>query len=454
MAFVSCTSSLPNPRSITLKISCPSCEAKYSIGDDKVQSRLAKIRCRKCGVDIVIDGRVQPPTVSVGESTAAAHETMQQAAAASTPSYTIDFGENDQRTMTLDEVVASYNAGYITPETFIWADGMSDWTPLAQITEIVDALNAAAAPARSATASRSPAPTAARTTTTATTAAKTSTRSPGRGGADLFGSIAHAGGEEDMARQAAHSEPAAPQATTGARNESSVLFSLSALTSSAKSAPGPTQSMGITSSSSAASREDSGLIDLKALTAQASDASASSTAGGVGGLGASPLGGLGAPLGGLGAPLGGAAPAQSGMLPALADVSYPQQKNRTGMFIGGGIAVGAIAIALVFLLKPEPPPPPKVEPVKVIEYKTREPEPIKETVAKPPTTGEASATPAPKAAAGKWRPKPKSAGSSSGEKDNSGSSSPPPSAPKSNTGKCGCAPGDLACNMRCAAKGS
>ncbi|MGE5789192.1 MAG: zinc-ribbon domain-containing protein, partial [Myxococcales bacterium] len=83
-----------------MKISCPSCEAKYSIGDDKVQNRLAKIRCRKCGVDIVIDGRVQPPTVSVGD-TAAAPQAMQAAAIAS-HSYTIDFGENDQRTMTLE----------------------------------------------------------------------------------------------------------------------------------------------------------------------------------------------------------------------------------------------------------------------------------------------------------------------------------------------------------------
>jgi len=449
-----------------LKISCPSCEAKYSIGDDKVQSRLAKIRCRKCGVDIVIDGRVQPPTVSVGDTTVAAHESMQQAAAAATPSYTIDFGENDQRTMTLDEVVASYNAGQITPDTFIWADGMSDWTALGQIPEIVDALNAAAAaPAKSATASRSPSPTATKTTTAAATAAKASARGTGRGGADLFGAIAHAGGEEDMALQAS-TAPAA-QVTTGARNESSVLFSLSALTSSAKSAPGPTQSRVLGSSSSAASREDSGLIDLKALTSQASDAaSAALTSGGVAGLGASPLGGLGgglgaplgglgAPLGGFGAPLGGAAPAHSGLMPALGDVSYPQQKNRMGLFIGGGIAVAAIVGGLVFALKPEPPPPPKVEPVKIIEYKTREPEPIKETVAKPPTTGEASATAAPKAAAPKWRagPKPggKASGSSGGDKE-SGSSAPPPTTPKPSS-KCGCSPSDLACNMRCAAKG-
>jgi predicted Zn finger-like uncharacterized protein len=447
-----------------LKISCPSCEAKYSIGDDKVQGRLAKIRCRKCGADIVIDGRAQPPTVSVGDS-AASPETMQAVAAAS-HSYTIDFGESDQRTMTLEEIVASYNAGYITPESFVWADGMSDWTPLGQVAEIVDALNTAAVSSvqTSSTAAAGHPQTTTATTATATPApAKAAARATGRGGTDLFGALSRAGGEEDMARQAAVSEPTAHQpATSGARNESSVLFSLSALTSSAKSAP--SQSHGL-SSSSAASREDSGLIDLKALTAQASSEAAAASSAGVGLSAPSPLGGLGSPLGGLGAPLGGAPAVQAGFglgAPALADVSYPQKKNRMGLFIGGGLAVGLVAIALVVALKPEPPAPAKVDTTPVIVYKTREPEPVKEA-AKPPPTGEPSASVAATAAApksagasAKWRPAPAKAKSSSGggskESSSSGASSPAP-APKPASNKCGCAAGDLACNMRCAAKG-
>ena len=39
-----------------MKISCPACSAKYSIADEKVTDKLAKIRCRKCGATIVIDG--------------------------------------------------------------------------------------------------------------------------------------------------------------------------------------------------------------------------------------------------------------------------------------------------------------------------------------------------------------------------------------------------------------
>ena len=457
-----------------MKISCPSCEAKYSIGDDKVQSRLAKIRCRKCGVDIVIDGRVQPPTVSVGEATAAASSTALDAAPTATASagqsFTIDFGESDQRPMTIDEIIVAYNAGQITPETFVWADGMADWTPLGQVPEIVDALNTAA----SAPSAPAPQPVSVRPQVTssvprAAATAKT-TRAQGRGGADLFGSIAHAGSEEDMAQQATH-EPVMPQATTGARNESSVLFSLSALTASAKPTSSATSSMSLSAPSSA-SKDDSGLIDLKALTSQATDTSAAANAGGLGAP--SPLGGLGAPLGGigglgglggLGSPLGGASPVSSALgAPALSDLSYPQKKSRTGLYILGGAGLVGVAVVLGLALQPAPPPPPKAEPVPLVIPKAPEPEPIKPAVteAKPPSTGEsaASASAAPvKPVAGKWKAptkKPSGQGSSGGgdkppTSGDSGAVKKPPAS--GGAGKCGCPPGDLGCAMRCAAKG-
>src|SRR5688572_32228503 len=48
----------PDARPI-VKISCPACAAKYSIADEKVSDRLAKIRCRKCNATIVIDGKAR-----------------------------------------------------------------------------------------------------------------------------------------------------------------------------------------------------------------------------------------------------------------------------------------------------------------------------------------------------------------------------------------------------------
>ena len=39
-----------------MKISCQSCQSKYNVADEKVQGKVVKIRCRKCGATIVVDG--------------------------------------------------------------------------------------------------------------------------------------------------------------------------------------------------------------------------------------------------------------------------------------------------------------------------------------------------------------------------------------------------------------
>jgi predicted Zn finger-like uncharacterized protein len=464
-----------------VKISCPSCAAKYSIADEKVQDRLAKIRCRKCSATIVIDGKVSPAnvytTAGEGEEAHGADQSTETSAvaAASGVEYSVDFGEGDQRSMALGELVTSYNAGQVTAETYIWAEGFSDWKMLQDVPEVVDALNVAAsapepvAPAPAPTPAPAPARAAAR---------------PGRGGAaDLFGRIESAGSEDE---EVATSAPD-PQRTsaplgssssgastnsgagTGARNESSVLFSLSALTAGASK---PSNAAATASKPGAASREDSGLIDLKALTAAAtkSDAGAApavSPLGGIsglgGGLGAPPLG-VASPLGvaplGLGSPLGGT----SGLATA-ADLSMPPQgKSKTGLFIGVGlVAVAAAAVAIAFILKPEPPPP-VATPVAVptTPAPAAAPEPTQEEVtAKPPSTGTAESEDAPDAGAkvaaktgGGGRAK-TSGGSASKKSGGSepAAAAPAAPAPAKKKSPCGCASGDLQCAMRCAAGG-
>ena len=97
--------------------------------------------------------------------------------------------------------------GLISADTYIWKEGMADWQTLSEVKAVADALHAAARPAPAAAVRRND-----------------------LGAApDLFGRIASAGAEDDITTSA-------PQPTfsagTGARNESSVLFSLSALTGS------------------------------------------------------------------------------------------------------------------------------------------------------------------------------------------------------------------------------
>jgi len=441
-----------------VKISCPACAAKYSITDDKVQDRLAKIRCRKCGATIVIDGKAQPPHVytSSGEGT--------EAAEASEPSnnnveYSVDFGEGDQRTLVLKDVVTAYKAGEVTSDTYVWAEGFSDWKPLGEVSEIVEALNAAPAAAspspweNKAAAAEKPAAAAGGAFPRA--AARATSRAAGS--ADLFGRIESAGSEDDVSTSAPEqpSPLATPSASagTGARNESSVLFSLSALTSAAQNQPARS------SSANGASRDDSGLIDLKALTAAAMKNDATGAPPPVAPAFApatpAPLG-VAAPLGfnpPLGSPVG---------LGSLGDVSN-QPRSKAPLYIGGGLAVGLMALAAAYLLKPVPPPPP---PAPVIVQAPAAPAPVAaapeapaaEAVPKAPATG----TPEEKAPDGttpKKRytggaaPKKSGGGATEPTKSSGGSAAPAAEKPAPKRSACGCASGDLQCAMRCAAKG-
>ena len=40
-----------------MKIACQSCQAKYTIADEKVVGKVVKIRCKKCGTTIVVNGQ-------------------------------------------------------------------------------------------------------------------------------------------------------------------------------------------------------------------------------------------------------------------------------------------------------------------------------------------------------------------------------------------------------------
>ncbi len=279
-----------------MKIACQSCQAKYTIADEKVVGKIVKIRCKKCGATIVINGNDPEATnpLPAGEGGS---------------EWTVNVAEGDQRTMTSDDIVEAYQQGVITDDTYCWKDGMGDWLPLREIDELYQAASAGgggatavqggsggadfaplsvrgfddqatmplqrenmggmfgggggnghaeangngaslfgggAAAAPQAPASQPP-PAAAR-------------RAGGRaGGADLFGSAAAAGGEEDVMTSAPHGAQAAvaeePGKLTGQRNENSVLFSLSALTSNSpkveKEKP---------------TADGSGLIDIRALS--------------------------------------------------------------------------------------------------------------------------------------------------------------------------------------------
>src|SRR5271169_1351768 len=99
-----------------MKITCQACAAKYTIADEKVLGKIVKIRCKKCGATIVVNGN--DPSASAGGAAPQAFDYAGQENQGEP--WTVNIADGDQRTMTNNEIVDGYRAGYVTDETFCW----------------------------------------------------------------------------------------------------------------------------------------------------------------------------------------------------------------------------------------------------------------------------------------------------------------------------------------------
>lgn len=355
-----------------MKIVCDNCSAKYSIADEKVAGKVFKIRCKKCTNVIVVRG----------DQIAAAEE--EEAA-----TQVFDYGSDQVWHVVVDgdqqgpyapmQLGMMITEGTIDWEAYVWKEGFDGWKPARDVPELVTAISGeqpaddqgAAAAAGGAAAGA---------------AAGGMGDDPFSGGGDPFaggGEDAFAGGGAAAADPGADlfaggGEVASPfggdddagadedvvaspsprvsqeQAMTGARNENSVLFSLSNLQALATGGPsdggGGASPAPMASSGPApghASGEGSGLIDIRAL-ASATAATSSSSGGGAGGP-ADDLLSIGG-SGGLGSSLGA---------PVLAPAApEPEEGNKKMMLIlgGVGILVVGLLVALIVVLTREPAP--------------------------------------------------------------------------------------------------
>lgn len=415
-----------------MKITCQACQSKYTIADDKIQGKVAKIRCRKCGATVLVDA-----------STGAAANGSAPPPGAAPGVWLVNVAEGDERSLQLAEVLEAYNNGVITAETYLWKEGMADWQPLSEIPEVVDALNQASGGATAAAPFErsSEAASASAAGGFAARAGGAARRDTGRG-ADMF---ARGQAEEEVATSVpshvlAQQSPsfgggAPAQAVAqrsggmmGTRDEQSVLFSLNALTGGQKPPAAPTSPM-----TGSARGEDSGLIDLNALARAQQSRTAEE------------------------ASLQLAAPAPFMFPAALGTVEAPPQaqtKSSMPLFIAGGIAVAGLAIAVAIFAggkKEEVPPMPAEAALSAAPVPT--PEVPAATVAAPAeTAAPADSAPAKvvkKATGGGSRPATKAGTPTTPAVATPATPLPPPK-PKS---PCGCAPSDLQCQIRCSATG-
>lgn len=441
-----------------MKISCQNCSSKYTVSDDKVQGKTVKLKCKKCGATILVNssgattvanGAAAPPGVADHASTD--HST-------DGASYTVNVAEGDQRTMSVAEIVQAYRTGTVTAETYIWADGMTDWLPIGQVEAIVAALHAPAPAAAPLPSSPPPAVAPSAEPLAAAAGLAASTRSAARRETTKRGDVFGEEKKDDVATsaplfsasaRAAASSAAATARPSQQREENSVLFSLNALTSKAATgtpAPAPPKRD---------SREDSGLIDLRALaaSAQTSSAPAASSA-------ASVLGGDDAGLFPLGMPPAGAPAAP----PVTSQVSIPPPAaNKTPMYVGIGALVAALAIVGVFFVMKDGGKPSDNPQTSVTAPATQPPPATTETPTQTATPTEAApstsatSTSTASVASTVKGPKgpvkgPSGPGTKTGPGPAPGPGPGPAPAPGPKKGNCGCAPSDLICNMKCSTK--
>jgi predicted Zn finger-like uncharacterized protein len=421
-----------------MKITCQSCQSKYTVSDERVQGKTVKIRCRKCGATILVSSG----GASMSTSVTAEPDSMPPGADGA-QTYQVNIAEGDQRTMSLAEVLAAYNSTAITAETYVWTEGMGDWLPLGQVEAIVAALHNPSAMAAPPEMSAMAAPAADTAMAEPAAAEPLVPRAAARREAgqrpDLFGSGRSApmpSAEEIATSAPAFNGGAAARSTTGQRDENSMLFSLSALTAKAPSGGG---------SGKASSLDDSGLIDLKAL---ANSMGAPKPA-------ASELalphdGGL-FPL--APPPINAAAAA-----PVAIPTTPPPAASKAPIFIGVGIAVAALAAVGVFFATRDGGTP--VAPVETTTQQAATP-PVATTAepvptAAPTASAEASAAPTTTAVAKGGKVPPRGGGGAKAGGGAGGSTPPPASTPTTppppKKDKCGCAPADLMCAMKCSAK--
>ncbi|HEX2677589.1 MAG TPA: GYF domain-containing protein [Polyangiales bacterium] len=337
-----------------MKIVCGSCQAKYSIADEKVTGKVFKIRCKRCSEVIVVRGDEQGAAPADAGAAGAAYD-----AAADAIWHVVINGEQagPYSPQQLGEMLTS---GHVDWEAYVWCEGFDNWAAMRDVPDLVAAITGQGQQSHTATAAGG---FAAQPSMGADPFAdeggggggglfSDSSQSSARGSSNLFGGGAQespfdGGGGGGVVASAPSPRVSVEQAMTGARNENSVLFSLKNLQAlatgnsgtPATAAAGPAP-MGPGNRPGFAGGEGSGLIDIRAL-ASATGVSAGESAreesdkDALLSLGSAQTGAFGA----LGSPM-------------LAPASSDDDSGKKGVMLAifGGFAMVAVAVVVVAFL--------------------------------------------------------------------------------------------------------
>jgi predicted Zn finger-like uncharacterized protein len=234
-----------------MKVGCQQCGASYSVADDKVEGRKLKLRCKRCGEPMIIDGRpdAQQDDGQFGAGIQVVRprpSTLPEGDAE--PSWYLALDESAQGPYRLVEVIAHCASGLVSADTLVFHDGLDGWKKASDVPELSTAFGGERE-------RRVPPPPAAKILPLDRNVTM---------GSDPFAEPSAA--PPSLSPRVA----AADMLTSGAQRDGTVQFSLdeiralSAMTSPSLMPPPPAKT-------GYASGEDSGLIDVRSLSEAATD---------------------------------------------------------------------------------------------------------------------------------------------------------------------------------------
>jgi predicted Zn finger-like uncharacterized protein len=323
-----------------MKIVCQNCSATYKIADDKVQGKkVFKIKCKKCGEDILVRGTDAPAEAESPMERPSEDEATRVVSNEGTePIWHAVLNGDQQGPFSIDQLRDLMGQGQIDTETYVWRDGFDGWLPMRDVVELAMLTVSAAPPAPTSMPAAAAggdlfgAAVAAAEPRSSRNAEPAKARAVPKGG-DLFAPEARA---EEAAKPAfAEAEKPAPtsgaDSLTGQRNENSVLFSLATLQQLSDKNAKP---------AAPSASDASGLIDINKLAGALNSPGApkKSSVDDIMSVGASS--GMASPLA---APV--LAPVAVPSVPAptvMAEPAKPQGVNKT--ILATGVAVAAILV--------------------------------------------------------------------------------------------------------------
>lgn len=125
-----------------MKFYCDSCGAKYLIGDDKVQGKILRIRCKKCDHVIVVR-ELASPTPSLDASASVDSGALSQAA----PGPVWYYSRNGESfgPMPLEDIRGRIRAHTLGDDIHLWHESFTQWKPARECAELADLFQAPSA---------------------------------------------------------------------------------------------------------------------------------------------------------------------------------------------------------------------------------------------------------------------------------------------------------------------